>query len=186
MKNLGLMEDIINTLYPVGIVVWFAQNKNPNVLFPGTTWKYIDENKTVRLASANGSDILSIGGNDLITLTVAQMPAHNHIFSGMTDIFDYGTRTTNTTGEHKHDSGWGETSGGRYGYYDDSRNNIGSAKTDSDNYKFNTSIDGAHTHTVSIGPHNHTISGNTEVTGANAVIPITNSYIKLMGWYRSS
>ncbi|PQQ36527.1 hypothetical protein C6H68_19030, partial [Photorhabdus luminescens] len=64
----------INTIYPVGIVVWFAQNKNPNTLFPGTTWKYIGENKTIRLARPDGSDVLSIGGSDSIKLTTAQIP----------------------------------------------------------------------------------------------------------------
>jgi len=42
---------VVEAVYPVGIVAWFAQNKNPNVLFPGTTWKYIGENKTIRLAA---------------------------------------------------------------------------------------------------------------------------------------
>ncbi|WP_448512249.1 tail fiber protein [Photorhabdus laumondii] len=186
VKNLGLIETIINTQYPVGIVVWFAQNKNPNVLFPGTVWEYIGENKTVRLASANGSDILSTGGSDSINLTAAQMPAHNHTFFGTTSTFDYGTKTTNIAGEHYHDSGWGETTGGRYGHFDGSKNNQGSKSTDWNNAKFNTSTNGAHSHTVSIGAHNHTISGNTGDSGGNAAISITNSYIKLMGWYRKA
>ncbi len=167
-------------------MVWFAQNKNPNTLFPGTTWKYIGENKTIRLARPDGSDVLSIGGSDSIKLTTAQIPAHSHSFSATTSNFDYGTKTTNTTGAHYHDSGWGEINGGRYGYYDGTRNNQGSGSTDWDNYKFNTSTNGAHSHTVSIGSHNHTISGNTRDFGANAAISITNSYIKLMGWYRVS
>ncbi|MGV8004691.1 tail fiber protein [Photorhabdus temperata subsp. temperata] len=184
LKNLGLIETIINTQYPIGVVIWFAQNKNPNVLFPGTAWEYIGENKTIRLARADGADILSTGGSDSVNLTAAQMPAHNHTFSGTTSTFDYGTKTTNTAGDHYHDSGWGESFGGRYGHYDSTRNNQGSRATDSDNYKFNTSTNGAHSHTVSIGAHNHTISGNTGDTGANAAISITNSYVKLMAWYR--
>lgn len=28
-------------IYPVGVVMFFAQNKDPNDLFPGTTWQYI-------------------------------------------------------------------------------------------------------------------------------------------------
>ncbi|MEK9495373.1 tail fiber protein [Photorhabdus sp. P32] len=186
VENLGLIKTIINTQYPVGIVVWFAQNKNPNVLFPGTTWEYIGENKTVRLASADGSDLLSTGGSDSISLTVAQIPAHNHAFSGTTSTFDYGTKATDVTGNHYHDSAWGEHGGGRYGHYDNSMNNEGSKSTDWDNAKYNTSTNGAHAHTVSIGSHNHTISGNTGDTGANAAISITNSYIKLMGWYRKA
>ncbi|KTL61294.1 hypothetical protein AA106_09495 [Photorhabdus laumondii subsp. laumondii] len=186
VKNLGLIETIINIQYPVGIVIWFAQNKNPNVLFPGTTWEYIGENKTVRLASTDGSDLLSTGGSDSISLTAAQMPAHNHAFSGTTSTFDYGTKATNIAGDHYHDSSWGEHSGGRYGHYDNSGNNQGSSSTDWDNAKFNTSTNGAHSHTVSIGAHNHTISGNTGDSGGNAAISITNSYIKLMGWYRKA
>uniref|UniRef100_UPI0036D87D9B tail fiber protein n=1 Tax=Photorhabdus sp. RM322S TaxID=3342825 RepID=UPI0036D87D9B len=186
LKNLGLIETIINTQYPVGIVVWFAQNKNPNELFPGTKWEYIGENKTVRLAKADGADILSTGGNDSVNLTTAQIPAHNHTFFGTTSTFDYGTKTTSIAGDHYHDSGWGEAFGGRYGYYDNTRNNTGSSSIDSDNYKFNTSTNGAHSHIVSIGSHNHTISGNTGDTGANAAISITNSYVKLMGWYRKA
>ncbi|MCC8383611.1 hypothetical protein GPY51_06280 [Photorhabdus laumondii subsp. laumondii] len=186
VKNLGLIETIINIQYPVGIVIWFAQNKNPNVLFPGTTWEYIGENKTVRLASTDGSDLLSTGGSDSISLTAAQMPAHNHTFSGTTSTFDYGTKATNIAGDHYHDSSWGEHSGGRYGHYDNSGNNQGSSSTDWDNAKFNTSTNGAHSHTVSIGAHNHTISGNTGDSGGNAAISITNSYIKLMGWYRKA
>ena len=31
----------IDSEYPEGAVLFFAQNKNPNALFPGTTWNYI-------------------------------------------------------------------------------------------------------------------------------------------------
>lgn len=75
-----------------------------------------------------------------------------------TSTFDYGTKSTNAAGNHNHDSGWGEASGGRYGYYDGSRNNQGSGDTDWDNYKFRTSTDGNHAHTVYIGAHTHTLA----------------------------
>lgn len=52
----------VDSLYPVGIIMWFAQNKDPNTLLPGTTWKYIEENKTIRLASEDGKDVMTIGG----------------------------------------------------------------------------------------------------------------------------
>ncbi len=60
----------VDLLYPVGIVTWFAQNKDPNKLFPGITWKNIGENRTIRLASANGSDVMKTGGSDAVTLAV--------------------------------------------------------------------------------------------------------------------
>ncbi|WP_408673283.1 phage baseplate protein, partial [Xenorhabdus doucetiae] len=178
--------DLADMLYPVGIVVWFAQNKNPNSLFPRTKWQYIGENKTIRLANQNGSNVLSVGGNDSITLTGAQIPSHNHQFNATTSSFDYGTKTTNSNGNHFHDSGWGEASGARYGTYDNTKNNIGSGDTDRDNYKFKTSADGAHTHTVHIGAHTHSVSGTTGNTGSNSAINITNSYVMLMGWYRTA
>lgn len=185
-KRILTEDDIADMLYPVGIVVWFAQNKNPNTLFPKTQWKYIGENKTIRLANQNGSDVLSVGGNDSITLTGAQIPSHNHQINATTSSFDYGAKTTNSNGNHFHDSGWGEAfaEGARYGTYDNTRNNIGSGETDNDNYKYKTSTDGAHTHTVHIGAHTHSISGTTGNSGSNSAINITNSYIMLMGWFR--
>ncbi|MBI6549929.1 tail fiber protein [Xenorhabdus lircayensis] len=194
VKNIGLMETVeraknavtIDILYPVGIVLWFAQNKNPNNLFTGTNWKYIGENKTVRLAALNGSNILSTGGNDSVTLTTAQIPAHNHLFSATTDPFDYGTKKTDSEGDHYHDSGWGEGSDSRYGYYDDTNNNYGSGHSDWDNFKFNTSTNGAHQHEIYIGSHTHTVSGTTSNTGNGEAIAITNAYIMLMGWYRTA
>ncbi|WP_422824120.1 phage baseplate protein [Xenorhabdus entomophaga] len=180
--------DLVNILYPVGVVVWFAQNKNPNDLFPKTQWKYIGENKTVRLANQNGSNVLSVGGNDSITLTGAQIPSHNHSFNATTSSFDYGAKSTNSNGSHFHDSGWGEAyiNDARYGIYDNTRGNTGSAETDYDNYKYKTSTEGAHTHTVHIGAHTHSVSGTTGNTGSSSAINITNSYIMLMGWYRIS
>lgn len=75
-----------------------------------------------------------------------------------TSAFDYGTKSTASAGAHNHDSGWGEASGGRHGYFDSTRNNQGSADTDWDNYKFRTSTDGVHTHTVAIGAHTHSLT----------------------------
>nr|WP_063658164.1 phage tail protein [Candidatus Arsenophonus triatominarum] len=82
----------IDGIYPVGIVVWFAQNKNPNTLFPNTKWQYIGENKTIRLAKADGSNVFTTGGADAIKLTEAQLPAHGHTFSATTSSYDYGTK----------------------------------------------------------------------------------------------
>ncbi|WP_427864925.1 phage baseplate protein [Providencia stuartii] len=165
----------LNTIYPVGIVVWFAQNKNPNTLFPGTEWQYIGENKTIRLAAESGANVLTTGGSDSITLTEAQLPAHNHSFSATTSSFDYGTKTTNTTGSHVHgingeDSGSGGSNFGR---------GNGNARTIT-----GIKAAGNHAHTVAIGAHTHTVSGTTGNEGGNTAINITNAYIMLMGWYR--
>ncbi|WP_338885246.1 phage tail protein [Xenorhabdus sp. TH1] len=170
----------IDSLYPIGIVVWFAQNKNPNNLFPNTIWKYIGEHRTIRLAASNGSDVLSVGGSDSIKLSVAQMPAHNHRFSGETSNFDYGTKTTNSNGNHSHTVNGMGAPGNAHPKV---------STTGGGAYTFNrpsTNTEGAHTHSVVIGSHRHTFNGTTQNTGGNREVNITNSFIKLMGWYRSA
>lgn len=167
----------INAIYPIGIVTWFAQNKNPNTLFPNTKWQYIGENKTIRLAAASGANVLTTGGSDSVTLSEAQMPSHNHSFSATTSSFDYGTKTTNTTGSHVHgingeDSGSGGSNFGR---------GNGNARTIT-----GIKAAGDHAHTVAIGAHTHTVSGTTGNKGGNTAINITNAYIMLMAWYRIS
>ncbi|UBX30088.1 MULTISPECIES: phage tail-collar fiber domain-containing protein [Arsenophonus] len=168
----------INTLYPVGVVIWFAQNKNPNTLFPNTKWQYIGENKTIRLAKADGSNVFTSGGADAIKLTEAQLPAHGHTFSATTSSYDYGNKNTNTTGNHVHN--YTKNSG----YIGAS----GSAWVAASNQKVNatTSSSGNHSHTVAIGPHSHTVSGTTVKTGGGSEINITNAFVTLMGWYRIS
>ncbi|MEK8140085.1 phage tail protein [Morganella morganii] len=168
----------IDTIYPVGVVIWFAQNKNPNSLFPGTKWSYIGENKTIRLANSSGNNVLSSGGSDSITLTTAHLPAHSHSFSGATSSFDYGTKTTNTTGNHTHT--YKEVVPRGSGGMDIGGNWETSMRTS------NTSTAGNHNHTVAIGAHTHTISGTTGNTGSGSSVSVVNAYIMLMGWYRTA
>ncbi|WP_374446888.1 phage tail protein [Providencia sp.] len=166
----------LDTIYPIGIVVWFAQNKNPNTLFPGTKWQYIAENRTIRLAAASGNNVLSTGGSDSVTLTESQIPAHNHSFSATTSSFDYGTKSTNTTGSHTHPissdirSYWGDSN--HISYQPGTGRSSGAA--------------GDHSHSVAIGAHSHTVSGTTGNKGSGSAITVTNAYIMLMGWYRIS
>lgn len=169
----------IDGIYPVGVVLWFAQNKNPNTLFPNTKWQYIGENKTIRLAKADGSNVLTTGGSDAIKLTEAQLPAHGHSFSATTSSYDYGTKNTNATGNHAHSfaavirDNW-NAQGGEQSW------NQWKASTQ------NTSKAGNHVHTVTIGAHTHTVSGTTGKTGSGSEINITNAFVTLMGWYRIS
>lgn len=183
----------LNTIYPVGIVVWFAQNKNPNTLFPGTKWQYIGENKTIRLAAASGNNVLSTGGTDSVTLTEAQMPAHSHAFSA----------TTNSTGGHTHNRGTMEINGQfaavRRG--GNQNNTLSGAFATRTHWNAGTSYGGGDDagglwtfqaskgwtgDTSNNGAHTHTVSGTTGNKGGGAAISVTNAYIMLMGWYRIS
>ena len=81
----------------------------------------------------------STGGEYSHTLSQQELPSFN--ISG----------NTSTAGAHYHDSGWGESYGGRYGYYGNEKNKEGTkANTDWNNYAYRTSTEGAHTHTVNL------------------------------------
>ncbi|MBS0924013.1 phage tail protein [Providencia sp. JGM181] len=183
----------LNTIYPVGIVVWFAQNKNPNTLFPNTKWQYIGENKTIRLAKADGSNILQSGGKDSITLVAGQLPVHAHSFSA----------TTSSAGGHNHNRGSMEIDGQfaavRRG--GNQNNTLSGAFTARTNWNAGTSYGGGDDAgglwtfkgssgwsgvTSDSGVHTHTISGTTGNAGSGSAIDITNAFITLMGWYRIS
>ncbi|MBP2171018.1 microcystin-dependent protein [Erwinia toletana] len=189
----------VDQMYPVGIVTWFAQNKNPNLLFPGTSWVYIGENRTIRLARADGADIMTTGGADAVTLASGNLPAHSHSFSANTSSFDYGTKTsssfdygtktTNSAGAHTHNA-WQFTLDGAVQSYRISLhdrwfgNNV--AATNSAGAHTHTVAIGAHTHTTGIGAHAHSVSGTTENTGGDSAFSVVNTFVKLMGWYRSA
>lgn len=208
-------RDQINFIYPVGIVTWFAQNKDPNKLFPATSWKYIGEDRTIRLASVNGSDVMTTGGSDSVTLATGNMPAHAHTFSGNTTAFDYGTRGTSGVGDHGHNAwtdGQGAHSHGTglrmppnqdgtvlYGTRPCADGNAAWSKGNSHQpndsatstdgaHAHNVGIggSGAHNHTIGIGAHSHSMSGATANTGSTVPFQVTNQFIKLMGWYRSA
>lgn len=188
---------IIDTIYPIGVVMFFAENKNPNTLFPSTTWKYVGEERTIRLGKMDGSDLNELGGADAVTLTTANIPAHAHSFSGTSSSFDYGTKTVSTFdygtkassggGGHSHTVPRGKANADANGNFLNAGNvNLGAIDSSWGGDHSHTTFVGAHNHTVGIGAHNHTFSGNTGSIGSGTSFSVTNSYVKLMGWYRSA
>lgn len=167
----------IDSVYPVGAVLFFAQNKNPNTLFPGTVWNYIGENKTIRLGLQDGADVLTTGGSDTATIGKSNLPAVSLTVSGSAASVDLGTKTTSSNGDHTH--GWGSSMQKQGGSDQAVGNNSG---TDFGT----TSTAGAHTHSVALGSHTHAVSGTTENMGTGAALTVTNAYVKLMGWYRTA
>ena len=196
----------LNKIYPVGIVTWFNSNVDPNTALPGLTWTYLNNGvgRTIRVAAANGSDVATTGGSDSVTLAVGNLPSHTHSFSATTSSFDYGTKTTNTTGAHTHSVSGStnntgahtHTVGGRYG-----GDSIGgkqrvqvsgtaqvssSAGAHAHTVSGTAASNGNHAHTVGIGAHSHTVSGNTGSTGSGSAFSVTNQFYKLMAWVRTA
>ncbi|MFT4466220.1 MAG: phage baseplate protein, partial [Sodalis sp. (in: enterobacteria)] len=153
------LSHAVSSVYPVGVVIWFAENKDPNTLFPGTKWVYIDENRTIRLAKKDGSDVMTTGGSDSVKLTVGHLPAHSHTFSAntssfdcgnkVTSWFDYGNKGTDVQGDHVHS--YIQASFPR-------RNGADGSDYSLANSGATTSVAGAHAHTVVIGGHSHTVN----------------------------
>lgn len=204
----------LNKIYPVGIVTWFNSNVNPNTALPGLTWTYLNNGvgRTIRIAAANGSDVATTGGSDSVTLSVGNLPSHTHSFSATTSSFDYGTKTTNTTGNHAHDRGNMEISGVVGWFRSDNSAfytasgafQMGSSQASHGftgyNFTYGAAADfrasrtwtgvtnttGNHAHSVGIGSHNHTVSGNTGGTGSGSAFSVTNQFYKLMAWVRTA
>lgn len=204
----------LNKIYPVGIVTWFNSNVNPNTALPGLTWTYLNNGvgRTIRIAAANGSDVATTGGSDSVTLSVGNLPSHTHSFSATTSSFDYGTKTTNTTGNHAHNRGNMEISGVVGWFRSDNSAfytasgafQMGSSQAShgftGSNFTYGAAADfhasrtwtgvtnttGNHSHTVGIGAHSHTVSGNTGGTGSGSAFSVTNQFYKLMAWVRTA
>lgn len=101
------------------------------------------------LGASSSHAIGSTGGAEKVPLSVAEVPAHTHAFSG----------STSTNGAHHHGS-WGEVDyGWPFGYYNGTSGYLGSGDSDWDNRLYNTTTD---------GNHSHTFSGTTGSTGSGA------------------
>lgn len=184
-------------IYPPGISIFFATNLNPNEKWPSTTWHYTGENKTIRIGKADGSDVMTAGGSDTVTLSVENMPKHSHGVSGQvgefdhgiksTSEFDYGTKRTSESGKHVHhgvpkrNSDY-ELGGNNRVFFDPYQEGDTDEAGEHDH-----EIDlGPHTHSVEIGPHVHGIDLTSDEVGGGKEFSIVESHIKLMCWYRAA
>lgn len=67
---------VFNSIYPVGSIYLAYNHTNPGSLFPGTEWVRI-ENAFPWFTGATGT-IGQTGGEREVTLTIENLPAHNH------------------------------------------------------------------------------------------------------------
>lgn len=68
---------ILNWIYPVGIILQFAENVDPNAIMPGQSWEKI-EGKFL-LASDSSHTLGAIGGEATHTLTIEELANHRHM-----------------------------------------------------------------------------------------------------------
>ena len=151
--------DTLKKVYPVGSIYMSTVSTNPATLFGFGTWEAMPAGR-VLLAQGKSSwgttyNAGSTGGEATHRLTVGELPSHNH------------TGSTNITGNHSHgvpDTGNYNGSGNGF---DSGGNNPG--------YGIKTSVDGNHSHTVTINN-----------TGSNQAHNNLQPYIAVYIWKRTA
>lgn len=163
---------------PVGTVRFYAQNVNPNDNYPWSTWVYTGENKTIRVAKADGSNVGTTGGSDTVTLQRANLPAVQIDVTGETSELQGQELTTREAGRHKHKGGMlapGEV-------WDD--NYVVGSDNDSRRTRNYTDEAGDHNHIVDLPPHKHTTNGKTANLGEGKSFSVVEAHTLLMCWSR--
>ena len=157
----GIGRKILDLVYPVGILVEFAANTDPNSIMLGQKWELYGAGKTTVCQDSGTFKTLGASvGAETITLTTAQMPAHNHSFS----------LTANTAGKHKH--------GIRY---QDSFRLGGNAWANGNGTNGTNDA-----YCVEAGEHTHTISGTINNAGSGSAHSNIQPSIIVKRWQRTA
>lgn len=163
---------------PPGTTRFFNQNLNPNERWPWSQWVYTGENKTIRVAKADGSNVGNTGGSDTVTIQQANLPAVQVNVSGETSELPGQELTTREAGRHKHKGGMlapGEV-------WDD--NYIVGSDNDSRRTRNYTDEVADHSHIVALPAHKHTTTGKTDNLGEGKSISVVEAHTLLMCWSR--
>ncbi|WP_154914895.1 phage tail protein [Klebsiella grimontii] len=161
---------------PVGTTRFFNQNLNPNERWPWSQWVYTGENKTIRVAKADGSNVGATGGSDTVTLQQANLPAVQINVTGETSEQPEQTLTTKPAGKHKHggvpsrDNPW-EIGGDISQRFNPA--NLGETDEVED-----------HEHEFVTPPHDHTVEGKTDNLGEGQSFNVVEAHTLLMCWAR--
>ena len=159
----SLVSDLLNRVYPVGSIYMSAVNVSP-ASFLGGTWQAIEQGRML-MAAGSSWQAGTTGGNAYHTLTIAELPAHNH------------SATETAAGGHTHGASTG--SAGSH----DHASSMGTAGAHDHGGDLRTARDGAHSHggtTDYAGSHTHT-RGSMNITGSQAFHGIHTSASVLEG-----
>ena len=104
--------DILAMVYPVGSIYMSVNSTNPSTFITGTTWVQLKDRfllaagDTYSAASTGGAASQSYtpaGSVGNHTLTVSEMPSHNHTFTGSSaTTSSSGSAHTHSVGAHNH------------------------------------------------------------------------------------
>ena len=168
----SLQADLLNKVYPVGSIYMSVVNVSP-ASFLGGTWQAIEQGRML-MAAGSSWQAGTTGGNAYHTLTIAELPAHNHSATETAAGGHTHGASTGTAGAHAHSGSALEdgahahnASTGTAGSHDHA-SSMGTAGAHDHGGDLRTARDGAHSHggtTDYAGSHTHT-RGSMNITGS--------------------
>ena len=193
-------NSFLNKTYPVGSIYISTSSTNPSSLFGGT-WTSYGAGRTLVGVGSNGETNYTsaglTGGNEKISLAVANLPAHTHSVtpSGTVSSTFKGTSATlGSAGSHTHSMPYTATR-------DSNENTQGGAgavlpgvgfadRLYVIGYTLTTTSAGAHTHTFTAkGSVTSSFAGtnvNTTSVGSSSSLDVRNPYITTYMWKRTA
>lgn len=197
---------LLEMVYPVGAIYMSTVNESP-ATFLGGTWATWGAGRVPVGVAASGTFATAgaTGGTETTTLTVANLPSHNH--TGSSNSTGAHTHTAQSAGAHSHSAGSADAGSHYHEYNDVKLNNTditlgsvtvrihpfgqGNGVTDTTDYAgihshtISVYEGGAHTHTTdSQGSHSHTITiGNT---GSGTSFNNLQPYVVCYMWKRTA
>ena len=170
-----LVADLLNKVYPVGSIYMSVVNISP-ASFLGGTWQAIEQGRML-MAAGSSWQAGTTGGNAYHTLTIAELPAHNHSATETAAGAHTHGASTGSAGAHAHSGSALEAgahahnaSTGTAGSHDHA-SSMGTAGVHDHGGNLRTAGDGGHSHggtTDYAGSHTHT-RGSMNITGTVAI-----------------
>lgn len=205
------IDNITDLVYPIGSIYMSVNSTNPGTLFAGTTWEQLKDR--FLLGAGDTYSAGDTGGSASHTLTMDEMPSHNHTFTGSAvtsgDISANHTHTgtsgnpsanhTHSGPSHNHRSG-----NGHYGVNNSSRDVLclANGHYPGDGPSTNITSDSGtgatgtvsawHTHTTTTGnqsaghTHSVTAEGSIGNTGSGTTFSVMNPYLVVYMWKRTA
>ena len=183
----SLVSDLLNKVYPVGSIYMSAVNVSP-ASFLGGTWQAIEQGGML-MAAGSSWQAGTTGGAAYHTLTIAELPAHDHSAVETAAGGHTHRASTGSAGAHAHSGSALEAgahahnaSTGTAGSHDHA-SSMGTAGAHDHGGDLRTARDGAHSHggtTDYAGSHTHT-RGSMNIKGSQAFHGIHTSASVLEG-----